>query len=130
MVGRFISMDDVAYIDPETIGGTNLFAYCNNNPVMNSDPSGHFAISLTTIGLIIGAVIGATTGGVVAYNVAKDQGATGRELFGWTMAGIVGGGIIGGVLGAGVGALVTKATGVIGLSITNILLSRLKEQLF
>ena len=24
-VGRFISMDDVAYIDPETIGGTNLF---------------------------------------------------------------------------------------------------------
>ena len=22
-VGRFISMDDVAYIDPETVGGTN-----------------------------------------------------------------------------------------------------------
>ncbi len=40
-VGRFISMDDVAYIDPETIGGLNLFAYCNNNPVMNFDPSGH-----------------------------------------------------------------------------------------
>ena len=34
------------------------------------------------------------------------------------MAGIVGGGVIGGALGAGVGALVTKATGVIGLSIT------------
>ena len=33
-------MDDVAYIDPETICGTNLFAYCNNNPVMNVDPSG------------------------------------------------------------------------------------------
>ena len=33
-------MDDVEYIDPETIGGVNLFAYCNNNPVMNADPNG------------------------------------------------------------------------------------------
>ena len=33
-------MDDVAYIDPETIGGTNLFAYCNNNPVMYTDMTG------------------------------------------------------------------------------------------
>ncbi len=37
---RFISIDDVAYIDPETIGGTNLFAYCNNNPVMYTDMTG------------------------------------------------------------------------------------------
>ena len=34
-------MDDVAYIDPETIGGLNLFAYCNNNPVMKVDSTGH-----------------------------------------------------------------------------------------
>lgn len=70
------------------------------------------------LGLIIGALVGATVGGIVAYNIAKDHGAEGWELFGWTMAGIVGGGVIGGALGAGVGALVTKATGVIGLSIT------------
>ena len=57
-------------------------------------------------------------GGIAAYNIAKNNGAEGWELFGWTMAGIVGGGVIGGALGAGVGALVTKATGVIGLSIT------------
>ena len=38
--GRFISSDDVSYIDPETIGGTNLFAYCNNNPVMFTDETG------------------------------------------------------------------------------------------
>lgn len=84
---------------------------------MNVDPTGHFAISLTMIGLIVGAIIGATAGGIVAYNIAKDQGAEGWELFGWTMAGIVGGGIIGGALGAGAGALVTKATGILGLSI-------------
>ena len=40
-VGRFISMDDIDYLDPETIGGTNLYAYCNNNPVMYVDPTGH-----------------------------------------------------------------------------------------
>ena len=85
---------------------------------MNFDPTGKFAISLTVLGLIVGAVIGATAGGVVAYNVAKNNGAEGWELFGWTMAGIVGGGIVGGALGAGAGALVTKATGITGLSIT------------
>ena len=34
-------MDDISYLDPETIGGTNLYAYCFNNPVMYVDPSGH-----------------------------------------------------------------------------------------
>lgn len=117
-IGRFISADDISYLDPKSIGGLNLYAYCLNNPIMNFDPTGKFAISLTLLGLIVGAVIGATAGGVVAYNVAKNNGAEGWELFGWTMAGIVGGGIVGGALGAGAAALVTKATGITGLSIT------------
>lgn len=118
VIGRFINADDVAYIQPDVLNGSNLYAYCCNNPVMYSDPMGEFAISLTLLGLIIGATIGATTGGIIAYNVAKNKGATGWELFGWTLLGIVGGGIIGGALGASIGAIVTKATGVIGLSIT------------
>ena len=40
-VGRFITIDDISYIDPETINGLNLYAYCGNNPVMNVDPNGH-----------------------------------------------------------------------------------------
>ena len=114
----FTSIDSIEYLDCESINGLDLYCYCLNNPIMYVDPSGHFAISLTMLGLIIGAVVGATAGGIAAYNIAKDHGAEGWELFGWTMAGIVGGGVIGGALGAGVGALVTKATGVIGLSIT------------
>ncbi len=115
---RFISPDSTPYLDPESVNGLNLYCYCNNDPVNYSDPSGHFAISLTILGLIIGATIGATVGGIAAYNIAKNQGAEGWELFGWTMAGIVGGGIIGGALGAGAGALITKATGILGFSIT------------
>ena len=40
ITGRFITIDDISYIDPETINGLNLYAYCGNNPVMNVDPNG------------------------------------------------------------------------------------------
>ena len=41
---RFISPDDSSYLDPETPNGLNLYAYCNNDPVNYSDPSGHGVI--------------------------------------------------------------------------------------
>ena len=56
-IGRFISPDDIEYLEPESIGGLNLYAYCFNNPVMYSDPSGHFAISTFLISLAIGSLI-------------------------------------------------------------------------
>lgn len=40
-VCRFISRDDFSYLDPDTVNGINLFAYCLNNPVMLQDPYGH-----------------------------------------------------------------------------------------
>ena len=78
-IGRFVSMDDVAYIDPETIGGTNLFAYCNNNPVMNVDPNGNFFFSFL-IAIGIGAIIG-FTGTVVEDYV--DDGEVFNGSVGW-----------------------------------------------
>ena len=65
---RFISQDDISYLDPETIGGTNLYAYCNNNPVMYCDPTGHdwwkfwewdwgaFFKGLTLVATAVGAI--------------------------------------------------------------------------
>ena len=38
--GRFINADTPDYLDPETLGGLNLYTYCNNNPVMRVDPTG------------------------------------------------------------------------------------------
>ena len=37
---RFLSQDDVSYLDPEHINGLNLYAYCWNNPVMYTDSTG------------------------------------------------------------------------------------------
>jgi RHS repeat-associated protein len=39
-IGRFISKDHLNYLDPKTIGGLNLYAYCAGNPVMYTDSSG------------------------------------------------------------------------------------------
>ena len=39
-VGRFITIDGIEYLDPESINGLNLYAYCGDNPVMGYDPNG------------------------------------------------------------------------------------------
>ena len=37
-IGRFITIDDISYLNPKHINGLNLYAYCKNNPVMRVDP--------------------------------------------------------------------------------------------
>ena len=37
---RFINADEVSYLDPNTINGLNLYAYCLNNPISMIDPNG------------------------------------------------------------------------------------------
>ena len=45
------------YLDPDSINGLNLYAYCNNNPIMYSDPTGHFAISTLLIGFAVSSLV-------------------------------------------------------------------------
>ena len=66
-MGRFISADAISEIDAEEINGLNLYAYCNNNPVMYCDPSGH---SVTVAGIIIGIIIEAIIGGLIGGTIA------------------------------------------------------------
>ena len=59
--GRFLNADTVEYLDPESINGLNLYAYCGNNPVMYSDHSGHAPKwlwnALIGVGIIVGTVL-------------------------------------------------------------------------
>ena len=60
-VGRFISQDSIKYLAPETLNGINLFAYCLNNPVMETDPDGTFILSFLAafaIATLVGAAVG------------------------------------------------------------------------
>ena len=50
-IRRFVNADNVEILAElsQNLGELNLYAYCNNNPVMHSDPSGEFAITGTFI---------------------------------------------------------------------------------
>ena len=80
--GRFLNADSVDYIAPDLIGGLNLYAYCNNNPVMYSDPEGVWAMPNWLKWVIGGAVIVGlgiatiATGGAAAISTAGLIGST------------------------------------------------------
>ena len=62
-VGRFLSADSIEYLDPESLNGLNLYAYCNNNPVMYVDPTGHLWDTILDIGFLIWSVVDLVRGG-------------------------------------------------------------------
>ena len=72
-VGRFINADDVAYIQPDVLNGSNLYAYCGNNPVMYVDPTGTAWWRWLIGGLILAAtavLTVVTAGGFAAAGTA------------------------------------------------------------
>ena len=74
-IGRFITIDDHTYLNPDTVNGVNLYAYCLNNPLMFVDYTG-CSVTALLIGLGIAAIAGGVVGGIVGYN----SGARGWEL--------------------------------------------------
>lgn len=67
--GRWISPDDIEYLDPSSINGLNLYCYCMNNPINMYDPSGHFATSIG-IGLSTAAYYALIALAVIATTTA------------------------------------------------------------
>ena len=116
-IGRFISPDSVDYLDPESFGGLNLYAYCGNDPINKYDPTGHFAIATAVaigfwIGFGIGAVAGATAGGIIAYEYCVENDISGWGMAGLMTLGILGGGYIGGAIGGAIGSAIGYGVGI------------------
>ena len=65
---RFISPDDTAYLDSESVNGLNLYAYCFNDPINYADPSGCFPVLAVILCGIALVGMGLTIGGVASDN--------------------------------------------------------------
>ena len=107
VTGRFMTIDGIDYIDPETINGLNLYAYCGNNPVMRVDPNGtswwtDFWNSLA--GKIVGTILVVAAVVVVSIFTAGVGTAVAGALGGGFLASIVGGAVGGAISGAVIGA--------------------------
>lgn len=98
-IGRFINADSYASTGQDFIG-YNMFAYCNNNPVINSDPSGNLFFTA------LGAATGFISGAITAMATGQD-----RELWFETAChGAIGGAIAG--AGVDAGLLILGTAGV------------------
>ncbi len=89
-LGRFIA-EDTSLNSGTGIIGLNMFAYCNNNPVMLTDSDGNMPFLLITA--VAGALIGAVAGGIIAAKSGKNV---------WAGIGI--GAAAGALIGLGAGA--------------------------
>ena len=74
-VCRFITIDDIAYLDPETVNGLNLYAYCGNNPMMRVDREGTSWWDDLWKGLLAVAIAIVVVAVVVAVTVATGGAA-------------------------------------------------------
>ena len=106
-VGRFVSADSL--VDIRSALGSNLYAYCLNNPSSMADDTGtlpFFAVT-ATIGAIVGAVVGGVAAAKAGGNVLAGIGigAAAGALIG-TGAGMAAGAALAGSITASTGAVV------------------------
>ena len=108
VVGRFISSDlpDVLTATPMALTDKNLYAYCDNNPVMREDKDGGFWH------IAIGAVVGGLIGGVVKVFSNVIEGRDITDGLGTAM-----------LAGAASGALATTGVGLVGMTVGNAAIS-------
>ena len=56
---RWLNSDSINYLEPQNISCLNLFAYCNNNPLMYVDENRHFVLSALLLTVALSALAGA-----------------------------------------------------------------------
>ena len=104
-IGRFINADSVISGTGESVQGYNLFAYCFNNPVNMSDPSGNWPKWATK--LVAAVAVFAVVAAVAAVTVATAGAGTAIAA---VAVGAAKGAAIGFAVGAASGAAIGYAT--------------------
>ena len=143
---RFISADGIEYLDPETLGGLNLYAYCGNNPVMGYDSDGTWdwkkfwgwvvtavvavaAVALVVVGTtvtggLLGAVlVGAGAGALLSMggSIASQGGLANADPWQVAIAGGIGAaiGAISGACSYGMGVIGSHIGESLGMAFAN-----------
>ena len=104
---RFVSADQYELLGTlsQTLGQLNLYAYCNNNPIMYADESGE--------GFIGGLIITLILGGLVYGGIA---GGLKSNASGWGLAhDIAGGALKGGLTGLALGLAIFSYASLLGV---------------
>ena len=104
---RWLNADSIEYLDINNVGCVNLFAYCNNNPVMFIDPEGTDFIGLL---ISLGISVAFSMGGAVIKDW-KDNGDIDGSI---GFEGYMGAFVNGFISGLGSGVLSTIATSMLG----------------
>ena len=107
-IGRFINADttDILTATPMGLTDKNLYAYCDNNPVMRADYGGDFWH------IVVGAAAGALIGGVVK---AVSNAIEGKSLTDGLATAML--------AGAASGALASTGVGIVGMVAGNAAIS-------
>ena len=106
--GRFLNMDSLEYLDPETVGGLNLYAYCNCNPVMYVDPEGTL-FGFIFWGMLIGALVLGTVGAICEGTEAYNNGARGWDVVKAAAEGFFEGAKAGAAIGSTIATIIYAA---------------------
>ena len=81
-IGRFINADSYASTDATGLLSTNMFAYCENDPVNRSDPSGElwaqFAVGIAS--QYLGDVLGNIASGKTGWDILKPTSSIGEYI--------------------------------------------------
>ena len=109
-IARFMQEDTYlgSKADPLSL---NLYAYCNNNPVIYSDPTGHSPILAAIIG-------GAVAAAVISGYTSSSSSSLSNSMASGAVMGANSGGALGAIAGA-IGGLVGNVTGAIAAEKTD-----------
>ena len=111
-VGRFINSDEFVTTDVTSLLGSNMFAYCLNNPVNMVDCAGESPAN------IIGGIIGGVAGAGLGILLSDQLGFTGWKKIAIVVGTTIGGAVLGALVGPQVAKIGSRVATRIGIQAT------------